>query len=115
MSAKTLNADPGSGFLLPQPDAAQELEKLGVRREFACGQVLFREHDTPDGFYLVRSGKVELLITGHLGADFRIRTAEPGDVIGLGAVISGRGREFTAKATTPLIVVFFPAAPLLAR
>jgi CRP/FNR family cyclic AMP-dependent transcriptional regulator len=116
MSAKVVNPHPGNGLSsLPPIDPVQALENLGQRREFAPRQILFHEHDASDGFYVLRTGRVELRITGHLGADFRLRTCEPGDVIGLGATISGRGREITAEAVNPVVATFFPAGPLLAQ
>jgi CRP-like cAMP-binding protein len=116
MSAKVVNSPAiGAPPAFPvTPEGAERLERLGHRQEFASGKILFREHDPADGFYVLREGRVELRITGHLGAAFRLRTCAPGDVIGLSAAVSGRGRESTALAITPVATLFVPANLLLA-
>lgn len=115
MSAKIINSSAiGAPPAFPAAaEGAERLERLGRRREFPSGKFLFREQDPADGFYVLREGRVELRITGHLGAAFRLRTCAPGDVIGLGAAVSGRGREFTALAITPVVTLFVPANLLL--
>ena len=82
------------------------LDALARWREFEAGEVLFHERQKPDGFYIVRSGEVELRILGHLGADFRVGTYGQGSIIGLGAAVSGRARECTAEATRRTLTSF---------
>jgi len=113
MSAKVLN----SMLMGESSPFAQELPKalagMAGWREFAEGELLFHEHQQPDGFYIVRSGKVDLRIMGHLGADFRTAIYGPGAIIGLGTAVSGRPRECTAEATAQTLTNFISRNELL--
>jgi CRP-like cAMP-binding protein len=106
MSAKVTDRSLMDGPLPSSQGLPQPLEKLARWREFAAGDMIFHEHEQPDGFYVLRSGQVELRIMGHLGADFRVAICGPGSIIGLGASVSGRPRECTAEAVSRSLTSF---------
>ena len=65
-----------------------------------AGTILFNEGDAPRGIYLVHSGSIELLMRACNGNWRRIRSASPGEILGLESVVSRRLHDATARAIT---------------
>lgn len=65
---------------------------------FAAGEVIFREGEPADKFYIVRSGKVavEILVPGH--GPVTVETAEEGEVIGWSWLFEPYLRRFNARS-----------------
>jgi len=66
-----------------------------------AGTILFAEGDQPRGIYLIHSGTIEFLMRARNGDWKRIRTASPGEILGLECVVSRRPHDVTARAITP--------------
>jgi CRP/FNR family transcriptional regulator len=77
------------------------------------GAVLFVEGQMPRGTFVLCSGKVKLSTTSKEGKVLVLRMAEPGDVIGLSAMISGEAYEVTAETMGPCLVNFVEREGLL--
>ena len=58
---------------------------------------LFLEGEEPRGVYILRKGMAKLTTSSTLGRTIVIRLAEPGDVLGLNAVVSNRPYGATAE------------------
>ena len=65
-----------------------------------AGRALFREGETPHGVYSVLSGEIDLVFSARNGASRTLRLAQPGDVLGLGDVLSGAPHDCTAMTRT---------------
>jgi len=63
--------------------------------------VLFAEGHRARGFFQLCQGDVRLFLTSREGHTVALRTAWPGDVIGLWAALSGGSYEATAEAIQP--------------
>jgi hypothetical protein len=75
---------------------AATIEQLGARlehAEFAPGQVVFEEGDRGDGFYVVESGRAEVVRQGRL-----VNTLGHGDGFGEIALLGDRPRTATIQA-----------------
>jgi CRP/FNR family transcriptional regulator len=83
----------------------QAVEGIGRSQLLPRGSVLFLQGQKPAGVFLVRSGRVKLFVAGK-GRQLLLRIAEPGEMLGLSASISGRPHEYTAQTTAPCDVVF---------
>jgi CRP/FNR family transcriptional regulator len=77
------------------------------------GAILFVEGQTPRGGYVLCSGKVKLSATSREGKVLILKVAEPGEALGLSAVISGTPYEVTAETTVPCQVNFIDREALM--
>ena len=83
------------------PDIAAELEEISYTLLFPTGSVLFAEGDAARGIFVLAGGRVKLSICSGDGRTLILRLAEPGDVIGIPATLSGNPYEVTASAIGP--------------
>jgi len=77
------------------------------------GALLFVEGQTARGVYVLCSGRVKLSTTSREGRVLILKIAEPGEVLGLSAAISGQPFELTAETTVPSQVNFIEREALL--
>jgi CRP/FNR family transcriptional regulator, cyclic AMP receptor protein len=75
-------------------------------REYPSGAVLFQEGEPAEGIFLVCAGTVKLSIGSSHGDSLLLRTAGPGEILGLSSTLTGQGYEVTAQTTTPAEVAF---------
>src|SRR5215212_333320 len=71
------------------------------------GQVVYRQGDPGDGFYIIRSGTVEAVISEAGGTQAVTRLAAPAH-FGEGALLTDQPRSSTVTAITPLVVWKLP-------
>lgn len=79
------------------PDAFADFNKMGTSVTLPKGAHPFREGDRNHGVLVVCSGTVKLSCTSNEGKTLILKIALPGDVLGIGAVISGSPYEVTAE------------------
>lgn len=77
------------------------------------GAVLFVEGQVPRGGLVLCSGKVKLSTTSRDGKVLILKMAEPGEALGLSAVISGTPYEVTAETVGPCQVNFIDRESLM--
>lgn len=77
------------------------------------GAILFVEGQMPRGAFVLCSGKVKLSTTSKEGKVLVLKIVEPGDVMGLSAVIAGETYEITAETLEPCLVNFVDRDGLL--
>ncbi|MFL5895965.1 MAG: Crp/Fnr family transcriptional regulator [Thermoleophilaceae bacterium] len=81
---------------LSAPELA-ELAKVAVPRTYAAGQVVFREGDSGDTCFVVRSGAVKIT-REHGGRTIALAELRAGDMFGELAMFGGETRSATAQA-----------------
>jgi CRP/FNR family cyclic AMP-dependent transcriptional regulator len=81
--------------------ALKDYATIGVETSFAKGATLFAEGGRSNGVFVVCTGQVKLFCTSKEGKTLILKIAMPGDVLGLGAVISGSAYEVTAETIQP--------------
>ncbi len=92
-----------------------EMVNADIRKatvEFADGQVIFRQGEASDKFFVVRSGKVSITRESN-GLSAEIETVEPGGVFGEMGVIQNSPRLASAAAKGRCQLLGFRAADLL--
>lgn len=80
---------------------------------FPKGAVLFIEGQRACGVFMLCSGRVKLSINSDHGRSIIVGIAEPGEVAGLSATISGSRYEVTAETLEPLRANFVPREAFL--
>src|SRR6059058_5297440 len=85
---------------LEQEDLEQ-LAQVAVPRSYEAGEVVFREGDTGDTCYLVRSGSVRVTRRHSDGRVITLAELRPGDIFGELAMFGGETRSATVEALQP--------------
>jgi CRP/FNR family transcriptional regulator, cyclic AMP receptor protein len=89
------------------PDSAlQTFENIKYATAYPQGAVLFVEGQMPRGIFVLCKGTVKLSINSPNGRTMIVKLAEPGEVLGLSATISGKPYEVTAETIDPCQVNF---------
>ena len=79
------------------------------------GEVLFREAEQPSGIYVLYSGTVDLIFSGRNGVRKTLRTALPGEIVGLSDAVSNNAHDCTATTRTGAKIGFVPIEELKRR
>ncbi len=99
-------------FCSLSPAALSALSAGSHQSTHPGGAVLFVEGQNPRGAFILCTGRVKLSTTSREGKVLILKIAEPGDVLGLSAVISGSSYELTAETAGPCQVSFVDSATL---
>src|SRR5215207_1414130 len=83
-----------------------DLQSLKTSYTYARGSTIFMEGQPAKGVHLLCSGSVKLSTYSEEGKAIILRIAEPGEVLGLSAVISAVHYEKTAQAKGDCLVAF---------
>ena len=95
------------------PTLLAELEEISYTLLYPTGSVLFAEGDAARGVFILATGRVKLWICSGDGRILILRLAEPGDIVGLPATLSGNRYEVTAAAIGPCCCAFVKREPFL--
>jgi CRP/FNR family transcriptional regulator len=76
---------------------AQALESIKLTNIYPKGAVLFFEAQSPRGVYMLCRGRVKLSVCSADGKMLILRIAEPGEMLGLSAVVSNLPYKATAE------------------
>ena len=94
-------------FFCALPTAALEaFEKIKFPTAYPRGAILFVEGQPPRGIYMLCKGRVKLSVNSAEGKTLILKIAEPGEVLGLHACVSGLSYELTAETIQPTQVNF---------
>jgi CRP/FNR family transcriptional regulator, cyclic AMP receptor protein len=93
--------------------AAQRLNEMKSTAVYPKGAMLFIEGQQSRGVFVLCTGKVKLSTTSREGKTIITKISEPGDVLGLNAVVSGVPYEVTAEMMEPGQANFVPRDSLL--
>ena len=86
--------------------ALQSFESIKYATAYPKGAVLFVEGQAPRGIFVLCKGRVKLSICASDGKTLILKIAEPGEVLGLSAAVSGKTYELTAETIDPCQVNF---------
>jgi CRP/FNR family transcriptional regulator, cyclic AMP receptor protein len=94
-------------------DAARRLNEIKAIAVYPKGAMLFMEGQRPRGVFVLCLGQAKLSASSFEGKTIITKISEPGDVLGLNAVISNRPYEVTAAMTEPGQASFVPRDSML--
>ena len=77
--------------------------------EFAKGEVVFEDGESPKGVYFIEKGTAKLSKSGVYGKDQILRFCKENDLIGYRSLLCGENFQANAEAMTPMKVQFLPA------
>jgi CRP/FNR family cyclic AMP-dependent transcriptional regulator len=90
--------------------ALRPLADRAFRRRLAAGQILFTEGEPSDHIYVVRSGRLRIVVTSPHGDELTLSVLGPGDTFGELSVLDGLPRSATAEALEPVELLAVGAA-----
>src|SRR6266496_1232624 len=90
-----------------KPEHLPILTECAILADFKKGELIFREGDPANRFYLIRSGRVELEAEVKEHDRMLIQTIGPGDVLGWSWLFPPYYWRFDARAATPVKAIFF--------
>jgi CRP/FNR family cyclic AMP-dependent transcriptional regulator len=82
-------------------EALADFGSIGTQATLPKGTKLFQESGRSNGIFVICTGQVKLSCTSREGRTLILKIALPGDILGLGAVISGSTYEVTAETIEP--------------
>ncbi len=97
----------GASYFCELPvGATQSLQAIKHTSSYPSGALLFVEGQVPRGVYLLCRGRVKLTMASPEGKTLIMRIAEPGEVLGIHATVTGKPYELTAETLEPCQVNF---------
>ena len=95
------------------PDATRSFDEIKELSVLGKGSLLFGEGRPSRGVYLLCDGRAKLSICSESGKRLMLRVAGPGEVLGMGACLSGEAYELSAELLDSAQVVFIKRKDLL--
>lgn len=95
-----------------EPAHVERLAAMGKLVRFEPEQIIFREGEQTDKFYLIVSGPVALEINMPRST-LRLQRLGPGDGLGWSAALVGRGKHFQARALKHVDALAFEGTQVL--
>lgn len=108
VATERLKAIESAGLLAAlSPEEKRTLAEAAGDVMLAPHQVLFRQDDPGESFYIIRHGTADVLIRDDSGdkVEKKLATLGPGDYFGEMSALTGQPRTATLRAATPLVCV----------
>lgn len=89
------------------PEMLAEVARCVENRVAKAGSIIFHEGDSPDGYYIVKSGRVRIFVIHDSGVERELSNLGPGNGFGEVALLTGETRTANVQAIgeTHLMVV----------
>ena len=96
-------------LLFPRDITKVEVHRTDVlqRAHFAKGEIIIRQGDVSDCFYLIESGEVEIIKEGRGTAAERLRLCSAGETFGEVGILANAPRSATVRSLTAVDVLRF--------
>ena len=96
-------------------DLLKFLCECSSTHEIKMGQILFRQGENADKFYVVRNGRISLQLPAIMGPTLEIQTLDKDQVLGWSWLISPYKWNFQTKAEEDSELLQFDGTAILAR
>lgn len=97
------------------PEHLEILTQYAQEKVFPEGELLFKQDDKAEHFFIVREGAVTVEVPSIYGPPLEVQTIGPGEVLGWSWLIPPYTWAFEANADTESTVLVFDGKPVLAR
>lgn len=105
-SCMSCDARPDRAFCDLPEEAVRAFDAMKTTAMYVKGSLLFAEGRAPRGVYVLCDGRAKLTVCSESGKRLLVRIAGPGEVLGLGAVISNTNHELNAELLDNCKVAF---------
>ena len=105
---------PDRAFCTMPPEPLRAFDAMKSIASYPKGSLLFAEGQSPRGVFMLCSGRAKLTVCSEAGKRLLVRIVGPGEVLGLGAAISGTGYELNAELLDTCKVAFIRRKDLIA-
>jgi CRP/FNR family transcriptional regulator len=95
------------------PKVLAVFESLKITHTYPVGATLFTEDETANGVYMLCKGRIKLSAYSGSGKALILRIVEPGELLGLSAIIGNLRYEATAEVLENCQVNFIPKKDLI--
>ena len=89
------------------PQHLELLTEAAMLKEFKAGEMIFKQGDPANRFYVIQSGEVELLSEGANTGSVSVQRIGAGDVLGWSWLFPPYYWHFAAQAVTDTKAIFF--------
>ncbi|MBI3477167.1 MAG: Crp/Fnr family transcriptional regulator [Acidobacteria bacterium] len=89
------------------------LDRIAHPTTHPAESVILVEGQTPRGVFVLCQGRVKLMSTNRDGKTFIMKIAQPGEILGLHAVVTGGTQELTVETLQPCQLAFISRADFL--
>ncbi len=104
---------PDRAFCDMPAEPLQAFDAMKSIAQYPKGAILFAEGRPSRGIYLLCSGRAKLTVCSESGKRLLVRMAGPGELLGLGAAISGTNYEVNCELLDPAHVAFISRKHLI--
>lgn len=91
----------------------ESLEEISHTTAYPEGALIFVEGQNPRGVFILCQGRVKLMSTNRDGKTFIMKIAQPGEILGLQAIVTGSAHELTVETLQPSQFAFISRADFL--
>ncbi len=95
-------------------ETVQAMNQIKHTSAFPEGSVVFMEGQEARGVYILCQGRAKLMTTNADGKSLILKIAEPGTILGLHSVVSGKPHEVTVETLQPSQLAFIRRDDFLA-
>jgi CRP/FNR family transcriptional regulator, cyclic AMP receptor protein len=89
------------------------LDQIAHPTTHPAGSLILMEGQVPRGVFVLCQGRVKLMSTNRDGKTFIMKIAQPGEILGLHAVVTGGTQELTVETLQPSQLAFISRADFL--
>jgi len=89
------------------------LDRIKHATSYPEGSVIFVEGQVPRGVYILCQGRVKMMNANRDGKTFIMKIAQPGEILGLHAVVTGCPYELTVETLQPAQLAFISRADFI--
>ena len=100
------NARPERAFCDLPGEALLAFDSIKSIAPYPKGTILFAEGRPPKGVFVLCSGRAKLTVCSETGKRLLVRVAGPGEMLGLGAALSGTNYELNAELLDSARIAF---------
>lgn len=90
-----------------------DLDRIAHTTSFPEGAVIFVEGQIPRGVYILCQGRMKLTTTNRDGKTLIMRIVQPGEILGLQSMVTGKPYELTVETLQPCQLAFVNRADFL--